>query len=45
MRYRWRDRRADLERPSSPWPYRIEAALIGFLMALAAGTFIYERLR
>ena len=40
MRYRWKDRRADLENPPNPWPVRIEATILAFAMIAAAWTMV-----
>lgn len=40
MMYRWKDRKADLERPASQWPVLIEFTLLAVLTLLAIGTGI-----
>jgi len=39
MIYRWKDRKADLERPASQWPVLIEFTLLAVptLLAIGAG--------
>ena len=40
MRYRWKDRQADLENPSNPWPLRIEASVLAIAMIAATASMV-----
>jgi hypothetical protein len=40
MRYRWEDRKADLENPPNPWPLRIEVGLFAAMLVMVVVSIV-----